>query len=85
MTDQLRVLCRWDGAAILPARFGPAGGEHQVAEILDRWPGEDYTYFKVRTTEDDLYILRYDESEQGWEIWVFREGESWPDGWPDGG
>ncbi len=75
MTEMLQVECRREGAALVPTRFGPGGSEHEVAEILDRWPGEDHRYFKVRTTEDDLYILRHDTREEAWEISVFREGE----------
>ena len=75
MIETLQVHCRQDGAELIPLRFGRSGGEHEVAEILDRWPGEDHLYFKVRTTGDDLYILRYDATQQAWEISVFREGE----------
>ena len=81
MTEILRVVCRWDAGALIPTRFGPSGSEHEVAEILDQWPGEDYTYFKVLTTEEDLYILRHDVTDQDWEISAFREGEPLPEGW----
>ena len=54
---------------------------HEVAEVLDGWPGEDHLYVKVRTTNDDLYILRYDAAQNAWEVSVFREGEpSVPEG-----
>lgn len=73
MTKALHVVCRRDGTAMIPTRFGPSGSEHEVAEILDRWPGEDHAYFKVRTTSGDLYILRHDTDSGAWEISVFRE------------
>ncbi len=66
---------RLRGSRLVPVRFGPSGIEHQVAEVLDRWPGEDHQYFKVRTTDGDSYILRYDAARGAWEVSVFREGE----------
>jgi len=78
MIETLQVQSRQDGAEPVPLRFGPNGSEHDVAEVLDRWPGEDHLYFKVRTTEDDLYILRFDTNGQEWEISVFKEGDQRP-------
>jgi len=78
MIETLQVQSRQDRAEPVPLRFGPNGSEHEVAEILDRWPGEDHLYFKVRTTEDDLYILRFDTNGQEWEISVFKEGDQRP-------
>ncbi len=69
------VECCLRGSELVPVRFGPSGIEHEVAEVLDCWPGEDHQYVKVRTTNDDLYILRYDAAQNAWEISVFREGE----------
>ena len=60
---------------LIPVRFGLGGSEHEVAEVIDSWPGESHLYVKVRTTEDDFYILRYDSPRQAWEISVFREGQ----------
>ena len=42
-----------------------------IEEILDRWYGTDHAYFKVRAEDQDLYILRYDQAEDVWEL-VFR-------------
>ena len=66
---------RLRGSQLVPVRFGPSGIEHEVAEVLDCWPGEDHLYVKVRTTNDDLYILRYDAAQNAWEVSVFKEGE----------
>ncbi len=78
MIETLQVQSRQDRAEPVPLRFGPNGSEHDVAEVLDRWPGEDHLYFKVRTTEDDLYILRFETSGQAWEISVFKEADQGP-------
>ncbi len=71
----MQIEYRLRGSELVPVRFGPSGIEHEVAEVLDCWPGEDHQYVKVRTTNDDLYILRYDAAQNAWEISVFREGE----------
>ncbi len=63
------------GSQLVPVRFGPSGIEHEVAEVLDCWPGEDHLYVKVRTTDGDSYILRYDTARGAWEVSVFGEGE----------
>jgi hypothetical protein len=77
----VHVEYRLKGSQLVPVRFGLSGIEHEVAEVLDCWPGEGHLYVKVRTTKDDLYILRYDETRNAWEVRVFREGEpSVPEG-----
>ncbi len=78
---QLQVEYSRRGSQLIPVRFGLGGSEHEVAEVIDSWPGEDHQYFKVRTTDGDSYILRYDETRNAWEVSVFREGEpSVPEG-----
>ena len=71
----MHVEYRLGGSQLIPVRFGLGSIENEVAEVLDCWPGEDHQYVKVRTTNDDLYILRYDAAQNAWEISVFREGE----------
>jgi hypothetical protein len=41
-----------------------------VEEILDRWFGEDYIYFKIRAEDGKVYLLKYDQREDRW----FLEG-----------
>lgn len=45
-------------------------GERRVAvrEIVDRWYGEDHTYFKLTGEDGALYILRQDRGRDGWEL-----------------
>jgi integrase len=43
-----------------PRRFGLAGAEIEIAEVVDRWLALDHRYFKVRDGNGDLYILRND-------------------------
>ncbi len=72
----LHVEWRREGSTLVPVRFGLSGTEHEVAEVLDSWPGKDHVYFKVRATDGDVYILRYDSARAAWEIVVFRAEET---------
>ena len=54
----------------------------EVAEIVDRWyegglkPGRpQVNYFKVRTVEGNLFLLRYLSLFDAWSIW-FEESET---------
>ncbi|MBP7735081.1 MAG: hypothetical protein KA369_03835 [Spirochaetes bacterium] len=48
-----------------------------VSDIVDRWYGPDYLYFKVRADDGNIYILRCDESLDQWELEMFQKsGES---------
>jgi hypothetical protein len=49
-----------------------------VAEVLDRWPGEDYCYYRVRATDGAFYILRHDERDDSWRIAAFSRGDPLP-------
>ncbi|WP_437815858.1 hypothetical protein [Sorangium sp. So ce1078] len=44
----------------------------QVTEILDRWPGGDHLYFKVRGHDGARYILRRDFEILVWELEVYE-------------
>lgn len=37
-----------------------------VEEIIDRWYGEDYLYFKVRADDQRIYLLKYDQHQDVW-------------------
>lgn len=37
-----------------------------VEEVLDRWYGEDYLYFKVRADDQRVYLLKYDQYQDQW-------------------
>ncbi len=58
-----------------PVAFTYEGRRHEIAEIVDRWyegereaasPATDY--FKVRTTNNRLYLLRYLSLFDAWSI-----------------
>ncbi len=41
-----------------PVRFNLRERDYIVEEVLDHWDGPDGAYFKVRTDDSSLYILR---------------------------
>lgn len=62
----------------IPARLDFDSRSVAVAEILDRWPGPDYRYFKVIGTDGALYILRHDEARAEWELTMFQRRPASP-------
>ncbi len=55
-----------------PQRIGLDGRFVEVVEILDQWQGTDYRYFKLRGDDQNLYILRLDETGAQWELTLFQ-------------
>ncbi|HLK81285.1 MAG TPA: hypothetical protein VKT99_07290 [Xanthobacteraceae bacterium] len=55
-----------------PKRIRLDGRVVEVIETIDRWPGGDYCYFKVRGDDGNLYILRLNEARDRWELTMFR-------------
>ncbi len=53
-------------------RFRLGGRTHEVIESLDQWHGQGYRYFKVRTADNSLFILRLDESRGDWDLTMFK-------------
>ena len=48
----------------------------EVREILDRWIGPDYRYFRVKADDGDLYVLRRDDANDRWTLGAFTRGAS---------
>jgi hypothetical protein len=48
-------------------------GERRLAvvEILDRWIGPDYRYFRITADDGHLYVLRRDDAEDEWTLGAF--------------
>ena len=44
----------------------------EIVETIDRWPGPDYYYFKVKGDDGNLYNLRLDEARDNWELTMFQ-------------
>ena len=57
----------------MPKRIRLDGRIVEVAETIDRWPGRDYYYFKVKGDDGNLYILRLNEASESWELTMFQD------------
>jgi len=58
-----------------PRAFFYQGRRFAILEILDRWyeegrppPALRYEYFKVKTAEEKILLLRYIPADQTWEL-----------------
>jgi hypothetical protein len=74
-TTTIRVECyAGHRAEESPRRFFLGQREIRVSEIIDRWLDPDYSYFKVRADDGDIYILRYDRIADTWQMTLFSSG-----------
>jgi len=56
----------------VPRRFITLGARSvEVTDILDRWPGLDHGYVKLRGADGASYILRHDENAGAWQLVQF--------------
>lgn len=55
-----------------PVSFTIDGKKLMVEEIIDRWYGEDYTYFKLRADDRNVYILKHQAGRDEWEMVLFE-------------
>jgi len=55
-----------------PIRFYLDGHEYLVDEVVDQWYGPADTFFKVRASDGNLYILRHAGNEDHWSLESFR-------------
>jgi hypothetical protein len=64
------------GGVEMLRRFRLDGREIEVSDNLDQWHGPDHRYFKVKGDDDNLYVLRFDESRADWELIMFQSAQS---------
>jgi hypothetical protein len=57
-----------------PRRFCIGGHDQNVAEIIDRWLAPDHRYFKLKTDDHSIWIIRHDTLQQSWELVCFQQG-----------
>lgn len=43
-----------------------------VTAILDRWLAPDHRYFKLKTDDDSIWIIRHDTVSEAWEVTFFK-------------
>jgi len=60
-----------------PVRFQLGGQDHMVEEVLDQWHSPDATFFRVRSDDGNVYVLRHTISpqEDAWTLESFRLGQ----------
>jgi hypothetical protein len=61
-------------AAESPRRFFVGSREIGVIEIIDRWLDPDHSHFKVRGDDGGIYILRYEQGTDSWEMILYNSG-----------
>lgn len=59
-----------------PERFFIGEHGYEVSEIIDQWYGPDYRYFKLRTEDGGIYILRHSEKNDCWDLTLFDSDSS---------
>lgn len=58
-----------------PRRFVFREKSLEIREILDRWLDPGHRYFKVKTEDSGIYILRHAVHSGLWELTIYLEGE----------
>ena len=54
-----------------PRSLYRGGRRVDIIEIVDQWYGPGYRYVKVRGHDNSVYILRFDEIGDQWELIMF--------------
>lgn len=57
-----------------PRSFTVEGAHLLVSEILDRWYTETHSCFRLRASDGQRYVLRYDFNEEVWELVMQERG-----------
>lgn len=57
-----------------PRRFALGRRQVEVTEIIDRWLDPSHAYFKVRSEDGGIYILRHDTAARRWHITLYDTG-----------
>ena len=58
-----------------PVAFSLIGCHYEVKEVIDRWYGEGSSYFKVKADDDNIYLLKYDEWKDHWDLVFYQNPE----------
>src|SRR5262249_41063024 len=60
-----------------PRLFDLDGEVYEISSVVDKWYEPSATYFKLRTTDFRVFILRYDEQSDEWTLQVSRATNYW--------
>src|SRR5437899_7213576 len=58
-----------------PRKFELDDELYEIAAVEDQWYSPEAMFFKVRTTDDKRYVLRYDERECEWRLQSGFDGD----------
>lgn len=56
-----------------PCGFTLGQTKYEIVDILDRWYGPDYVYFKINADDGNTYIIKYDEKNDEWELDFYQK------------
>ena len=55
-----------------PIAFMLGNNRIEVVEILDRWIGNNHSYFKIQASDQATYILRFEPLLNRWQLTLFK-------------
>jgi hypothetical protein len=59
-----------------PRSFILDGKTMQVQNVIDRWYSETHSYFRVKASDGQRYVLRLDLDEDCWELIMLEQDET---------
>lgn len=69
----ITVECFWENDSNRrPTAFSLMGRPYKVKEIIDTWHAKVAVYFKVKAEDDNIYLLKYDERQEKWDLVFFQ-------------
>jgi hypothetical protein len=57
----------------IPDRIRFDGRSVDIVEVLDQWHGAEERYFKLRGGDGHLYMLRFDEPKNRWDLTLYQD------------
>ncbi|HTT64266.1 MAG TPA: hypothetical protein VMG35_20585 [Bryobacteraceae bacterium] len=51
-----------------PVRFRIGGRDYMVEEIIEQWYSPDHSFYKVRSDDGNVHLLRHKTSNDAWSI-----------------
>lgn len=58
-----------------PRSFTLDGRRLYVEQVVDRWYSETHSYFRVKASDSQRYVLRLDLDEDCWELVMLESAE----------
>ena len=55
-----------------PVAFQFCDRRYKVKEVVDRWYGEGAIYFKVEADDNNIYLLKYEEGQDYWDLVFYQ-------------